>query len=262
MVINQIYERARLEPHRTAVIWNGATVTYAGFARGIEATRQALEKEKLPPGSTAVVMIASLLESWTAMLALSSLGVNTIAVMSLKEALALRLQKVSCFVMDQPALQQNLGSTNPWPNTKRIGMPRSVFEGAQAGEPPELPRERPPQGGHILYTSGTTGTYKKLFMSSDQLAPGIAKVAKRNAITRDSVWHVAFLGAWTAIGYRIPMAVWQAGGCVVFDQRPNWAEQFTQQGITNTMLLPRMVDQILKALKGKKSAPPRGDWQL
>ena len=124
-----------------------------------------------------------------------------------------------------------------------------------------MPDEVHPEGGHILYTSGTTGTYKKLFLDGERARARNVRRAEHLGLTKDCLWHVAYLGMWTSIGFKMPLAVWQAGGCVLFDQRIGWAKHVVEDGITHAMLLPRMVDDLVKAGDAMPS-PRRGHWRL
>ena len=262
MVITPIYEWAHRNPNKTAIVWNGVPVTYARFAHAIENVRQTLIKADLPVGSTAVLVIRSLLDGWTVVMALRALGVNTVSVASIEAGRALELRDVSCVVIAEDSLPPGGLEHIPWPGARMVKIPADLYAHIPPGEPPELSRERHPQGGHLLYTSGTTGSSKKLLQSGAEQASRNARLAACYAMTPEHVWHVAYLGMWTAIGFKIPLAVWHAGGSVVFDQRTAWAERFFQQRITHAMLIPHMVDALLKARDLLVSAPPRGGWGL
>ena len=55
MVIGSVYEWAKREPDKTALVWNGKAVSYGRFARGIEVVRRFVREHDLPIGSTAIV---------------------------------------------------------------------------------------------------------------------------------------------------------------------------------------------------------------
>jgi acyl-CoA synthetase (AMP-forming)/AMP-acid ligase II len=98
MVIERIYQWARLQPTKPALIYNDNVVDYAGFAQTIEAYRKSLEMEALPPGTVAVVAAGNLADAWVLILALRALGLTTIHVNSLAQAKMLGLKHVSCVV--------------------------------------------------------------------------------------------------------------------------------------------------------------------
>jgi acyl-coenzyme A synthetase/AMP-(fatty) acid ligase len=262
MVISRIFEHARTQPHRTALVWNGEAQSYASFAQDIEALRQALQRQSLPVGSTAVLLILNLRDSWVANLALRSLGLNTVSVMSLADGQALNLEQVSCVLMDQHKLKLNPGTDKVWPNTRLIMVPVSSAGQRPPDEAATAQQPAPVQGGHILYTSGTTGTYKKLFLNGEQDELRNESRAITYGLSTETRWHVADLGTWTAVGFKMPLSVWHAGGCVIFDQRTGWATHFLQQAMTHAMLVPAMVHHLLQSVGNSQAETTPGDFEL
>ena len=62
MILSRIYEWARVQPAKTAVIHDDVPLSYAAFARALETTRKFLEDQHLPAGRTALVLAADMLE--------------------------------------------------------------------------------------------------------------------------------------------------------------------------------------------------------
>ncbi|HWQ10316.1 MAG TPA: hypothetical protein VN436_14445, partial [Holophaga sp.] len=120
MSLGRIYEWAHLAPERKAVVWNGRTLTYGDFARGLEAARQALLRLELREGSVAVIIVAPLLDAWTYALALRSLGIHTVAVASAEAARALGLRDVSCVIVDGAACREKAPDLGAWPGAKLL----------------------------------------------------------------------------------------------------------------------------------------------
>jgi acyl-coenzyme A synthetase/AMP-(fatty) acid ligase len=75
-----------------------------------------------------------------------------------------------------------------------------------------------------------------------------ATVAKDRAafygFTPATVFHIANFGLWTAAGYKFPLAVWAAGGCVVIDQTSGLYRNFDKFGVTQAFLLPNMLEKL------------------
>ena len=162
MSLQTIYAFACEHPTKPAVVHNGATTSYADFADRIGATQSYLKTQNLPEGHTVVVIIHNLLDCWVAVLALQALGHITVCVKSTELIDVLAINNVAGIVttdLELPQLAVNSDSRTGYsvitlPNTKYISdvAPRG---GDSEGETKI--------GGHILYTSGTTGNYKKLF---------------------------------------------------------------------------------------------------
>lgn len=258
MVIDSIYRWAREAPARPALVWNGQAVSYARFARGIAAVRQAMGSHGLPAGSTAVVAIRSLLDGWTTVLALRSLGLRTVAFMNLDDAPALGLSRVSCVVTDPHKARESRFMAEHWPGARLIRVPATIYDALGDGPaPPPLP-EGTPVGDHVLYTSGTTGQYKLLLKDAAREDARAAQRAASYGMREGMPWFVGYLGLWTAVGYKMPLAVWHLGGHVVLDQREDWARAFLNRPC-DALLIPEMVSALLRHAPAHAAA---GDWQL
>jgi acyl-coenzyme A synthetase/AMP-(fatty) acid ligase len=196
---------------------------------------------------TVVVIIDSLTDCWVAVLALQALGLNTVCVRSSPVIEALGLNNVAGIVTTEreaPKLQLEpdartgnrvVAIPNPWYGCDELPVD-PAFKGNT-----EI-------GGHILYTSGTTGSYKKLFFSADLIQRCSAERSEPGNYNADVIFHCANFGLWTGAGYKTPLSVWYARGYVIFDQRPDWYKYFLHSGMTNAVLIPDMVNQLLNAL--------------
>ena len=115
-------------------------------------------------------------------------------------------------------------------------------------------------GGHLVYTSGTTGSYKKLLLAGHNESARNESRAAVYGYRNDTCLHGVELGLWTAMGSKNPPAVWHAGGCVVFDQRPDWPRHFFRHPLTHAGLIPPMVRELLDGPASRHS--PRAGFQL
>ena len=101
MIVSRIYEWAKCQPEKTAVIWNHVSVSYLSFANAIQATIEFFQQENLPAGRTAIVLVYNLLDAWLIIMALRALGLNTISVTSIPAANALKIRDVACIIITQ-----------------------------------------------------------------------------------------------------------------------------------------------------------------
>ena len=53
----------------------------------------------------------------------------------------------------------------------------------------------------------------------------------------------------TGIGLKRPLSVWMVGGCVVFDQTGDGLLKLFQHEITNSIIMPAMLDQFFLPIK-------------
>ncbi|HXQ14412.1 MAG TPA: AMP-binding protein [Caulobacteraceae bacterium] len=244
MIVNQIYRWAREQPGKTALICNHRRVDYATLARAIEATRVFLEGQALPASTVAAFVSPNMFDAWMFVMAARTLGLTTIVVETPAQAEALMLRNVSCLVA--PQRQQVNLHTGDLAGVRRVVIPEEIYVGVNAGDPPRPLPERP-LGGHILYTSGTTGAYKKLLVDGAAEDQRNAERARISGITGDTLFHALFFGLWTGVGFKTTSAVWRVGGGVVIDQTPERNANFLAYPITFTQTTPATLREILDA---------------
>ena len=168
MIIDRVYEWARIEPTKSALIHNGTVIDYITFAKAIEAFRKILERQELPAGTIAVVLVNHLADAWALVMALRSIGLTTIHVQSLAEAKALAIKNVSCVITTARERPTHDLANNPLVGAKLVVVSRMDLAKTPISDLPLSPQSNHPSGGHILYTSGTTGAYKKLLWDADR----------------------------------------------------------------------------------------------
>jgi acyl-CoA synthetase (AMP-forming)/AMP-acid ligase II len=247
MIANRIYEWARSQPTKPAVISSDHdhTSSYADFARAIECARRFFELQGLPAGQTAIVLSSNLFDDWVRVMALRALGLNTVCVRSVEVAAAVKLRNVACLVMFEATQHAPKFNGTSLEGIKVIMVPRAIFSHVRTGDPPLPPHRAPPFGGHILLTSGTTGTYKKVFFDG-------AYEDRRNQVwvhelrfNNKSIYHVRNLALWSGVGFKVPSAVWQVGGCVVMTARPT---EFFRYPIDFSIIGPAALKELLRSL--------------
>lgn len=259
-MINRIYHWASLQPESPALIFEDVSLSYAAFWRSIEASRSFLDRQKLPVGSTAVVLVHSLLDSWICVMGLRSAGLNTICVASIAQIETLGLKDICCVVVTQAETGRHQLTSNALAGVCVIELPATILANSESGELQFDHSRNIPFGGHILYTSGTTGINKNVLMSG-------AKEARRNdararswSFGKRTVFHGVDFPLSTGAGFKQPSAVWHAGGCVVLDQRPDLFSRFFDHPITNVALVPTMLKNLLQA--GRSSEPFQNDLEV
>ena len=254
MITHRIHDWARSQPNRPAIVYNDVEINYADWSTAIGAMRGFLAAQRVQAGTTVAVLVANLFDAWSLVLALRSLGATTIQLQSVDSVATLGLRDLACLVVSQPeaeAMRLDLG---------RMPVRTIVLSEAAMRVTPTAPSaagdHRAPFGGHLVYTSGTTGSYKKLLLAGHNECARNEARAAFYGFRNDSCHHGVELGLWTAMGSKNPPAVWHAGGCVVFDQRPDWPRHFFRRSPTHAGLIPPMVKDLLDSPVHPGKAPP------
>ena len=245
MIVERIYEWARLEPTKTALIHNDKFINYATFAGAIESSRTFLSGQNLSVGKVAVVLTKNLVDAWINVLALRALGLTTVHVPSLAQAKALAIRNLSCLVTTTTERLSNDIGRDPLAGAKIIVVPPPDPASTRLSEL-SAPLQSNCYGGHILCTSGTTGTYKKVLRSSEHEDQQNYVGAAFRSFGKNTIYHGLDFGLWTGAGFKSPQAIWHVGGCVVFDQRKDSFERFFAHGVTYALVAPWILKALLR----------------
>ena len=259
MIPQLILDWSRRTPDKTAVIWNDrVSLSYRSFADNIAAARDYFARRDCIGPGYAVLAVHNILDYWVLGLAVRSLGLTTVVVGSVEEALngppsvwgiigRLGQSNVRCVITTPHEAEV-------WPGLDGLCSLLSIplvsasptYEGASAlGLEAFEPRQ--PPGDHILVTSGTTGTQKLVLMTPASDATLLRRTVELNDINQDTMLSVFRFEAWTAIGYRWAASPWLTGGTTIIDQRPQLHDALLQFGITHAVLVPSILSVILSA---------------
>lgn len=245
-IVNRIYEWAREQPARAATVSNDITLGYGYFARNIEAQRRFFSQQDLPVGKTAVIIIRNRAYAWTVALALRSLGLTTIVAESIETARALALRNVACVVFGKSTERANSTKVSTYPGAKFIEVDDNFSRDLATGEIPSGYDEKIPFGDHIIFTSGTTGKYKKILKPGRLVMEHARVLVATHELDRTSIHHGFEYPMWTVLGYKYPLTLWSVGGCIIFNQgNMHWANLF-KSGVTNCIITPFILRKVLE----------------
>ncbi len=248
-----IHRWARENPAKSAMIHNGNTISYLALASAIGSTLDYLNAQSLSANHNVAVLISNLPDCWVTVLALQALGLNTICINTPEHLEILEIQDIETIV----TMEQTSVKAKTVYNV--VCIPKPNYESEDLSYCGHV-EENVKTGGQILYTSGTTGAYKKVFVSTElqEQRNEERKLCYKN-FKADTVYHCLNFGLWTAIGYKTPPYIWQMGGCIIFEQRPAWYQYFLQSGLTNAFLIPEQAHELVDYLEGETPTMPVKD---
>jgi acyl-CoA synthetase (AMP-forming)/AMP-acid ligase II len=241
-----IFDWAQRVPDKTAIVYDGEPWSYRSFADAIAAARGFFAARSCAGPGVAVLAISGLRDFWVHSLALRSLGMTTVLVGSVEAMGELRLPDIRCVVAS--------GAEPPWPGLAercaRQGRPLIAASPDRApplGRDPAMPHT---PGGHILLTSGTTGTAKQVLMDPSFETAFLQRRQTVDWLAKDAVVNVFNFAGWTGVGYKTPAAAWLAGATVVIQQAPGLYRALLYPGITHSRVVPDMLAAVLAAPRG------------
>lgn len=255
MIVNNIIEHAGAGPERPALIEDDVTVSYGKLAKMIGKLASHLRKEELPIDAFAAVGADSFLQQWLITLALRALGLNTFSVGDLQMLKDLRIKNVVCIAMsDEFAARSSLDTGGP--NVIRIPPGLLDPEADDGRSDPAFKCDV--HGGFVIWTSGTTGHYKKVFFSGARANTAADWYVTAQGYHKDTVLNVFTFPLWTLVG-AIAAAVWTAGGCLVTQRKSDFSTYFRHAPTIGT-LAPAMLPALVSMHPA--SAPPQEKFVL
>jgi acyl-coenzyme A synthetase/AMP-(fatty) acid ligase len=198
----------------------------------------------------------SLLYTWVLQLALRSLGHTTVKAASWEVLDGLNLRDLTAIA----AFDRSFADWDHDPAARRncadLRIPAQVLAQADTIPLPDV-AEDPMPGDHIAFTSGTTGTHKKLRFSGSYFVSRLRFDQECGLAYRpDDIVHLEQYGEWTIVGYLNPLRAWTVGATVVFDHREDWAEHFFDYRVTASFLIvPLIMDLLKSALRQPEDYP-------
>ena len=249
MNLNRLYEWARQQPAKVALVHNGIAVDYLTFARATEANRAFFEAKNIPANGPAVVAVGNVADSWFIVLALQALGFNTVCAPTPEAVNPLDIKTMSCLVVTEA---EQAGK--PLDISIAKGAPLIVVPRMHPLEiaPDQLPLLSGTPGGHILYTSGTTGENKKILLDAATTEQRTARQITARSFDHDMVIHCGGFGLWAAAGWSLPIDAWHVGGTAVIDQRTDSLGHFFEHGVNKAFFTPMLLRELLE-LRGPQA---------
>ena len=257
MIVERIYEWANRQPDKTAVVFRDVSLSYRSFSNSIRAACEFFKRENLPAGRTAVVLVENRLDAWIIAMALRALGLDTIPASRISAVQSLKIKDVACIVASHMEAPKRNLSSEVTGGAKVVIVPPLTYSGRDTGEMLLIEGDVRRFGGHIVYTSGTTGSLKKLMMSAEHEDRLNRERGQLHSFDSNTILHGIDYGLWTAIGSKFPPAIWHAGGCVVFDDRKEKFEHFFSHGVNFSMITPNVLKDLLEA-RGPSARPKEG----
>ena len=203
-----LLEHARTRPDAVAVADGAREITYAEFLADIDKVTRRLNTYGLVPGSRAGLFFTTSYLHWLAAIAMWRLGVISASVQNIGDSGLLQLLNAKVVVTDHMGVKAEGGRlitmNGDWLDAGANVFPAVDEHSFDASQPV-----------HILLSSGTTGTPKKILFSNATIGARIKCTIADYGIG-PKVRFMSVVGPDTAGGFLYPVVVWAAGGAVAF----------------------------------------------
>ncbi len=239
LISRYINQFAELTPEAPAMIHNDQLLSYRAVSRAIAKTQRELVNCDLAARGTVAIMVPDLADCWVVTLALQARGFTTVCISSENVLGQLDIGDLVAVVVIAGQDADVVRNDSP---VKWLAIPRPDFDARADVDEPDVSGATgvAEHAGHILYTSGTTGDYKKYRVRPSTQVERDAERTRYYSLDGNSRFHGLIFGLWTAIGYNMPPTLWSVGGCVLLDQRDDYISRFFDHGPTMAFLLPDM----------------------
>lgn len=247
MTLARIFEFARTTPKRIAFTLDGQPITYVAFARRIASARTFLVTQNLPAEGLIIVCMSDLADAWSTVLALHSLGHVTACIGGIPELRHFEKDKIGSVIVRGGERRPALPDVARKMGFRHFEMPADLA----AGDNDEgLALKWVSSGGHLVFTSGTTGVIKKILIDTANEDAHIAQRLEAFDIKPDSIVNMFDWARWSSVGYTVPLGVWSLGARLVFCKKMKKRESLAYDGTTHAISTPDMVAEIATSAPG------------
>ena len=237
-------------PGAVALVNNGREISYGEFFRDIRKFTRALRDFELPRGANAAVECEDVYSHWLMRLAFEELGVVTASLPAETSLTAPSYLREFDLVMSRHSISAERVRRHHvvTPDWLRGVLARTAEgEASAAAKSPDDPLR-------ILYTSGTTGTPKKVIYSRRMHERSVTKSMWFNGVTRRSRYLLTIPFS-VGSSYANATASLRTGGTVVVEDRMPVGQAIASLAITHVALPPIHLKRVLDELPERYAKP-------
>ena len=168
---------------------------------------------------------------------------------SFEQAQSLNLKSVAFIVVSQGHDQAAKLRGTSLDGTNAITVSPEIFSNIRTGKLPSYQPHVPPFGGHILLTSGTTGTYKKIFL--DPQIRGQKKYRARQRVSREQEHELLRRRFWPVGVHRLSRCPRRCGMPAAASSLipGKTLRRFFRHRVDLAILTPLMLKKLIQALE-------------
>ncbi len=238
-MLDRIAHWAQHDPDRMALVDPDNSLSYRQFHAAACALMRHLGQKNFRKAGIAVIKGDSIFDDWLLTIALRALGLETMCPASLADVRAMSMFKISAIVLGTETAA-SLRVPPEYFAVPKIVVPKSAF---QADGSATDCQGASSSGGHLLVTTGTTGSPKAILYPEHNAELRDENRAVSFGFGRDTVYYASNFPLYTAVGFKNPSATWHRGGTVVLDDLSYDAPVKLPEGINSAVLIPARIGE-------------------
>ncbi|CEN56202.1 AMP-binding protein [Candidatus Methylopumilus turicensis] len=250
MIIQQLQFLANTNPHKLALqddLWH---LTYQELYKKVigvaETYAQNIDRET----GIVIINVKSMALKWVLILAFRSKGYSTVTVSDLNLLVDLKLSDVVALFHEGLTDDLILLLDKIVPDALIIKFSSSDLNNFEVPDDLVLDSR---WGGHIEYTSGSTGNYKTVLRPGIETKLLIDRAISEFHITPESIFYFGSFHPGTAVGNKVPLACFYLGVTCIFSQRPSFIDGLGHSNADRTFITPVLVRDFLTITDAQKT---------
>lgn len=245
-MINQLELHAKSKPTHIALKDDSESLSYAQLYDSVRSLSGFFLDNISTPTGIVVVNVIPLVPKWVIILALRFAGFTTIAISDLPLLEELKIEGIIAFVSEKHNREAHEYINHNFPKTQLISAPSSDFKYNSKSLSEQIDILI---GGHIEFTSGSTGNYKAIHREGVFLQDLINRAISEFHINSDTKFYLGAFHPGTAVGSKVPLACLYLGASCIFNQTKNYIWGLVGSGADRTFMTPLMVRTLSKLLE-------------
>jgi non-ribosomal peptide synthetase component E (peptide arylation enzyme) len=237
-MLSQLSKFAVSKSSHLALIDNYEKLTYAELYRRVINLSGFLFQNLKVNSGIVVVDVKRMIPKWISILALRHNGFTTIAVSDLNLVLDLKLSGIVAVLTDSisnPTIDSIKKTVN---QLSVIKLSSECFSNKNSLDSNSNVKDF---GGHIEYTSGTTGIYKTILRSGNTLNYLIQRAINEFRLSEETIFFLGATHPGTGVGSKVPLGCFHLGGTCIFDHSNDPIGAFLKSNANRTFMTPLMM---------------------
>jgi len=248
-MLSHLSKFASSKSSHLALIDNYEKLTYAELYRRVANLYGFLSQNLKSNSGIVVVDVKRMIPKWISILALRQNGFTTIAVSDLNLVLNLKLSGIVGVLTDSIS-NPSIGSIKK--NADHLSVIELSAECFSDKNSIDGNFNLKDFGGHIEYTSGSTGSYKAILRSGHTLNSLIQRAINEFRLSEETIFFLGAVHPGTGVGSKVPLACLYLGGTCIFDDRNDPISAFLESNTNRTFMTPLMMRAAIARLKNNE----------